>query len=90
MPLGLFSVRNFAVGNIATAFLCAALSVGGFIIVLQVSGFTATIAALALLPMSILNFVLSSWFGSLAGRFDALCGTGKGRFRTPGAPSKRR
>jgi len=71
LPLSLFSVRNFAVGNVATAFVYAALSIGGFIIVLflqQVAGFPATFAALALLPVSIVNIVLASWFGSLAGR----------------------
>ena len=72
LPLSLFSVRNFAVGNVATAFVYAALSIGGFIIVLflqQVAGFPATLAALALLPVSIVNILLASWFGSLAGRF---------------------
>lgn len=72
LPLSLFSVRNFAVGNVATAFIYAALSTGGFIVVLflqQVAGFPATLAALALLPVSIVSIFLSSWFGSLAGRF---------------------
>ncbi len=72
MPPALFSVRNFGVGNIATSFIYAALSIGGFIVVLflqQVAGFPATLAALALLPVSVLNIGLSSWFGSLAGRF---------------------
>jgi EmrB/QacA subfamily drug resistance transporter len=72
MPLDLFTVRNFAVGNVATAFIYAALSIGGFIVVLflqQVAGFSATLAALALLPVSLLNILLSSWFGSLAGTF---------------------
>lgn len=72
LPLSLFSVRNFAVGNVATAFIYAALSIGGFIIVLflqQVAGFPATLAALSLLPVGIINILLASWFGSLAGRF---------------------
>ncbi|MDQ6752766.1 MAG: MFS transporter [Actinomycetota bacterium] len=72
MPLSLFAVRNFGVGNVATTFIYAALSIGGFIVVLflqQVAGFPATLAALALLPVSALNITLSSWFGSLAGRF---------------------
>jgi len=72
LPLSLFAVRNFAVGNVATAFVYAALSIGGFIIVLflqQVAGFPATSAALALLPVSLVNILLASWFGSLAGRF---------------------
>lgn len=72
MPLSLFAVRNFAAGNMATTFIYAALSIGGFIIVLflqQVAGYPATLAALALLPVSVLSICLSSWFGSLAGRY---------------------
>jgi EmrB/QacA subfamily drug resistance transporter len=72
LPLGLFAVRNFAVGNVATAFVYAALSIGGLIIVLflqQVAGYPATLAALALLPVSLVSILLASWFGSLAGRF---------------------
>lgn len=72
LPLSLFAVRNFAVGNVATAFVYAALSIGGLIIVLflqQVAGFPATLAALALLPVSLVSILLASWFGALAGRF---------------------
>lgn len=72
MPLRLFAVRNFAAGNMATTFIYAALSIGGFIIVLflqQVAGYPATLAALALLPVSVLSICLSAWFGSLAGRY---------------------
>ncbi|HEY4269928.1 MAG TPA: MFS transporter [Galbitalea sp.] len=74
MPLSLFAVRNFAVGNISTFFIYGALSLGGFIIVVflqQVAGYPATFAALTTLPMSILNIALSSWFGSLSGRYGA-------------------
>jgi EmrB/QacA subfamily drug resistance transporter len=74
MPLGLFTVRNFAVGNVSTFFVYGALSIGGFIIVLflqQVAGYPATFAALATLPLSILNIALSSWFGTLSGRYGA-------------------
>jgi EmrB/QacA subfamily drug resistance transporter len=72
MPLGLFRVRNFAVGNISTALVYAALSIGGFIISVflqQVAGFPATLAALATLPLGILNIALSSWVGSLSGKY---------------------
>ncbi len=72
MPLSLFAVRNFAVGNVATFFIYAALSVGSFILVLflqQVAGYPATFAALATLPLSILNIALSSWFGTLSGKY---------------------
>jgi EmrB/QacA subfamily drug resistance transporter len=72
MPLSLFTVRNFAVGNISTALVYGALSVGGFIISVflqQVAGFPATLAALATLPMGILNISLSSLAGSLSGKW---------------------
>ncbi|WP_271985369.1 MFS transporter [Pseudoclavibacter terrae] len=72
LPLGLFRIRNFWAGNIATVFIYAALSLGGFVLAIylqQVAGFTATFAALATLPTSIANVALSSWFGSLSGRF---------------------
>ncbi|MEJ1231433.1 MAG: hypothetical protein WDM88_13530 [Galbitalea sp.] len=67
MPLSLFAVRNFAVGNVSTALVYGALSLGGFIISVflqQVDGFPATLAALATLPLSILNIALSSWLGT--------------------------
>lgn len=72
LPLGLFHIRNFWAGNIATVFIYAALSLGGFVLAIylqQVAGFSATFAALATLPTSIANVALSSWFGSLSGRF---------------------
>jgi len=72
LPLSIFSNRNFSVGNVATLFIYGALSIGGFIIVVflqQVAGFPATIAALALLPISLGNIFLSSLFGSLSGRY---------------------
>jgi len=72
LPLSIFSNRNFSVGNVATFFIYGALSIGGFIIVVflqQVAGFPATIAALALLPISLGNIFLSSLFGSLSGRY---------------------
>lgn len=72
MPLSLFRVRNFAAGNLATFFVYAALSVGSLVVVLflqQVAGWPATLAALATLPLSILNIALSSWFGTLSGNY---------------------
>jgi EmrB/QacA subfamily drug resistance transporter len=71
MPLGLFRVRNFAVGNLATAAVYAALSLGGFLVVVflqQVGGYPATLAALAVLPATVLNILLSTFFGTLAGK----------------------
>lgn len=72
LPLGIFGNRNFAWGNLATLFIYAALSIGGFIIVVflqQVAGFPATIAALALLPVSLGNIFLSGLFGTLSGKY---------------------
>ena len=54
MPLSLFRARNFAVGNIATAAVYAALSLGQFIIAVylqEVGGFSATAAGLATIPL---------------------------------------
>ena len=72
LPLGLFSVGNFSVGNVATVFIYGALSLGGFIVVVflqQVAGFSATLAGLVFLPVSIAIVLLSSAFGTLSGRY---------------------
>lgn len=72
LPLGLFRIRNFWSGNIATTFVYAALNIGGFITAVflqQVAGFSATFAALAFLPVTIANVSLSTFFGGLAGKY---------------------
>jgi EmrB/QacA subfamily drug resistance transporter len=72
LPLGIFSTRNFAWGNLSTALVYAALSMGGFIVVVflqQVAGLPATVAALAFLPVSLGNVFLSSLFGFLSGKY---------------------
>lgn len=72
LPLDIFRARNFAWGNLATLFIYAALSMGGFIVVIflqQVAGYPATIAALAFLPVSLGNVFLSGLFGSLSGTY---------------------
>jgi len=72
MPLGLFRVRNFGMGNIATVAIYGALSMGGLLVVVflqQVGRYPATLAGLAMLPVSILNIALSPTFGSLAGKY---------------------
>lgn len=72
LPLDIFCNRNFAWGNVATVFVYAALSMGGFIVVVflqQVAGYPATIAALAFLPVSLGTVFLSGAFGSLSGRY---------------------
>ncbi len=72
MPLSLFRVRNFAAGNIATTFIYGALSLGGFLLPVflqEVGGYRATLAGLAILPVTIISILLSSYVGGLAGRF---------------------
>jgi EmrB/QacA subfamily drug resistance transporter len=70
MPLNIFSARNFAVGNLATVFLYAAVSLGTLITVLflqETVGLSATEAGLATLPLPLLSFLLARMFGTLAG-----------------------
>jgi len=72
LPLGLFSVRNFSVGNVATFFIYAALSLQGFILVIflqQVAGYSATMAGLVSLPTTLIMLFLSSKFGALSGTY---------------------
>jgi EmrB/QacA subfamily drug resistance transporter len=71
MPLHLFKVRNFAVGNLTTFTLYAGLGVALFFVVLfiqQVGGYTPIQAGLALLPITLMMFTLSRRFGALADR----------------------
>ena len=72
MPLQLFRVRNFAVGNLTTLTLYAGLGIATFFLVLfvqQVGGYTPLAAGLALLPLTVIMFLLSKRFGMLADRF---------------------
>ena len=72
MPLGLFTVRNFWTGNIATAFIYGALALISFVLAVylqQGAGFPATLAGLATLPITILIILFSSRVGGLSGRF---------------------
>jgi EmrB/QacA subfamily drug resistance transporter len=71
MPLSLFSSRNFAVGNLATLLIYGGLGAMSFFVVIflqQVSGYGAVAAGLALLPITLLMWVLSSRFGALSDR----------------------
>ncbi|MFB9164280.1 MFS transporter [Arthrobacter psychrochitiniphilus] len=72
MPLGLFKARNFAVGNLATAFVYAGVSLGPLMVVIflqEVAGFTAAQAGLATLPVAVLTIFLAGVFGGMAGRY---------------------
>lgn len=71
MPLDIFAARNFAVGNLATVFLYAAVSLGTLLVALflqETAGLSATEAGFATLPLPVLSFFLARWFGTLAGR----------------------
>ena len=71
MPLHLFAARNFAVGNLATVFLYAAVSLGTLLVALflqEAVGMSASQAGLATLPLPVLSFLLARRFGTLAGR----------------------
>lgn len=72
LPLGLFRVHNFWVGNLATAFVYGALAFGPLIVTLylqQVAGFSATAAGFVFIPSTLCMLALSGLFGGLAGRF---------------------
>ncbi len=72
LPLGLFRIRNFAWGNVATAAIYGALYFGGFIVTLflqEVGGYTAMQAGLAQIPVTLLLLALSTRFGALSARF---------------------
>ena len=71
LDLALFRRRNFAVGNIATVAIYAALTAPTFLLTVflqQVAGYAAIQAGLALLPVTIIMFSLSPLFGRLAAK----------------------
>jgi EmrB/QacA subfamily drug resistance transporter len=71
MPLHLFAVRNFAVGNLTTLAMWGGLAVATFFLVVflqQVGGYTPIAAGLSLLPITLIMFTLSRRFGALAAR----------------------
>jgi EmrB/QacA subfamily drug resistance transporter len=72
MPPALFQVRNFAVGNLATTAIYASLSISTFLITIfvqQVGHYSATLAGIALLPVTVFMFFLSSKFGALSAKY---------------------
>jgi EmrB/QacA subfamily drug resistance transporter len=71
LPLCLFSSRNFAGGNLATAFIYGGLVLGSLVIALyiqEVAGYSATSAGLATLPIPILSFFFARHVGNAATR----------------------
>ena len=72
LPLGLFKRRNFAVGNVQTFTMYGGLGVTFFLLVLflqEVAGYNALQAGFALLPSTIVLFLLSKRMGRLADRY---------------------
>lgn len=72
LPLGLFRERNFLFGNLATVAIYSGLAVSTFLIIIfiqQFGGYSAIGAGLAMLPVTIIMFFLSSRFGALAGKY---------------------
>ncbi|MGL4339938.1 MAG: MFS transporter [Rhodoglobus sp.] len=72
LPWALFRRRNFSWGNLATFLIYAAVSLGGFSLVIflqQVAGYSAVSAALAFLPVALGNVFLSRLFDSLSAKF---------------------
>jgi len=71
LPLTLFNDRTFTLTNVLTLFLYAALAVMMFLVplnLIQVRGFSATVAGAALLPFPVIMFALSRWSGGLVSR----------------------
>jgi EmrB/QacA subfamily drug resistance transporter len=71
LPLGLFTVRNFAGANLAAAFVYGALMLGSLAIALyiqEVGGYSATVAALITLPTPVLSFLFARRVGHAAAR----------------------
>lgn len=72
LPLALFGRRNFAVGNLQTFAIYGGLGVTFFLVVLflqEVAGYRALQAGLAMMPSTIVMFLLSQRMGRLADRF---------------------
>jgi EmrB/QacA subfamily drug resistance transporter len=72
LPLGLFKRRNFAIGNVETFTMYGGLSVVFFMLTLylqEVAGYSALAAGFALLPSTIVMFLLSKRMGRLADRY---------------------
>lgn len=71
LPLGLLRNRNFAGANLLTLLLYAALGGGLFFLplnLIQVQELSATAAGAALLPFTVIMFLLSRWAGGLVDR----------------------
>ena len=71
VPLGLFTIRNFAGANLGTAFVYGALTLGSLGISLytqEVAGYSATAAGLITLPCPVMSFLFARRVGGMAAR----------------------
>ncbi|MEF3404610.1 DHA2 family efflux MFS transporter permease subunit [Agromyces sp. CCNWLW203] len=71
LPMAIFRARNFSVGNVATFFIYAGLSLGTFALAVflqQSAGYSATMTGLAMVPSSLVLIGLSAYIGRLSGR----------------------
>lgn len=74
LPMEIFRARNFSVGNVATFFVYAGLSLGTFALAVflqQSAGYSATMTGLAMVPSSLVLIGLSAYIGRLSGRVGA-------------------
>ncbi len=72
LELRLFSRRNFAIGNLETLTMYAAIAVLFFYLTIylqEVAGFTALESGLTTVPVTLVMFALSRRFGALADRY---------------------
>jgi EmrB/QacA subfamily drug resistance transporter len=72
LPLSIFKNHNFSVGNVATLAIYASLTATTFLVVVflqQVAGYSALKAGMALVPVTLIMFFLSSRFGTLSGKY---------------------
>jgi EmrB/QacA subfamily drug resistance transporter len=71
LPPQIFRSRNFAVGNLATFCIYGGLGAATFFVTIylqQVVGWSAVAAGLALMPVTLVMWLLSSRFGALSDR----------------------
>jgi EmrB/QacA subfamily drug resistance transporter len=74
LPLGLFRSRTFCAVNVLTLLLYAALGGAFFFLpfaLIQVAGFSATLAGASFLPFTLIMGALSRWSGGVLDRFGA-------------------
>ncbi|MGO8686590.1 MAG: MFS transporter [Candidatus Dormibacteria bacterium] len=74
LPLSLFTIRGFAVANLATLFVYAALTASLLLIVLELqwaAGYSALASGAAIFPITLLLLGLSSRAGRLVDRMGA-------------------